>query len=124
MPGMRITRHGFVRCDGCGSHVRLGESCPTCSPSPRSSRGGAIAASLVAFSAVASACGSNEPQPEPTNANDPEPVTQMEEPIDDPTAVDVYGIPPEEEQTVEPGPTAAPAYGIAPPEEPPPESAM
>jgi hypothetical protein len=115
---MRITRHGFVRCEGCGTHVKLGESCPTCSPAQRVSRGGAIAASLVAFSAVASACGSNEPQTEP-GPNEPDPVTQMDEPVDDPTAVDVYGIPPEEEQTVQPDPTAAPAYGIAPPEEPP-----
>lgn len=98
--------------------MKLGESCPTCSPAQRVSRGGAIAASLVAFSAVASACGSNEPQTEP-GPNEPDPVTQMDEPVDDPTAVDVYGIPPEEEQTVQPDPTAAPAYGIAPPEEPP-----
>jgi hypothetical protein len=121
---MRITRHGFYRCAACGSHVRLQESCPTCAdPRDRTGRGGAIAASLVAFSAVASACGSNEPPSEPTA--DPDPVVQepmmdepaMDEPIDDPTAVDVYGIPPEEE-TQEQQPPAVPAYGIAPPTEP------
>ncbi|MCB9631040.1 MAG: hypothetical protein H6721_02685 [Sandaracinus sp.] len=61
-----MTRERLVPCPSCGAHLRAGDACPFCDGTRVSSlgtRGGLVAASLLALSACAS-------DPEPTTNDD------------------------------------------------------
>ena len=109
-PGMPIrSRHGLTRCPRCRAHVRAPDRprdlrCPFCAP-PRSAgagRAGVLAASLLGFSTVGTACGGDGP------------LGDLWREADDSVEVDVYGMPPEmqddppvtppEEEATEPEP--------------------
>ena len=131
------SRHGLTRCGACRAHIRAEERpsatvCPFCGANllapgavaTAAGRGGVLAASLLAFSALGCGGGQaatsddqtvsaddNTNQPPPDDAPD-----QYEpEPAPDNTAVAEYGVSPddyESEPAEDPRPT--PRYGLPP----------
>ena len=98
------SRHGLTRCPECRAHVRAGARpselvCPFCVSRKPASRGrsGALAVSLVAFSALG--CGPSEPPPRSAGEETQE--APFYDEADDPVAVDVYGMPPEQNEADE-----------------------
>lgn len=112
-----MTHDRLIPCAACGAHVRAAEPCPFCGgegahdgSAPRGTRGGVVAASLLALSA----CASPSPELPPEHDTGDEVVVEtLPSPEDDEDRI-VDGEPPAEELVGPPEPPPAAAYGGPP----------
>ncbi len=134
------SRHGLTRCTVCRAHIQAGDrpsdtDCPFCGANllrggsritQATTRGGVLAASLLAFSLTACGGGDEPVEPDPSTQSDntggetPSGDDQYsDDPADDPNGVAEYGMPADDQYSDEPAedPNMVAEYGVSPDDE-------